>query len=80
MDVSDLPQVVRNAGRFHEVISVLIKYGLAPWLSRIEVDWVQSHFKSEDGQQIGSMSQEKRVRLALTELGTMKPLPVVMGW
>ncbi len=62
--------MVRNAGRFHEVVSVLIKYGLAPWLNRIDVDWVQRNFKSEDGQHIGEMSQEKRVRLALTELGT----------
>ncbi|MCR9291557.1 MAG: AarF/UbiB family protein [bacterium] len=70
MEVSDLPQMVRNAGRLHEVISVLAKYGLAPWLSTIDVDWLQKHFRSEDGQKIGSMSLEQRVRLALAELGT----------
>lgn len=70
MNVSELPKLVRNASRFHEVITVLVKYGLAPWLGNVQADWVQRHFRSEDGQKIADLSMEVRVRLALTELGT----------
>ena len=70
MAVSDLPRLVRNAGRFHEVVAVALKYGIAPWLPNIQADWVQRHLRSEDGQKISDMSQPVRVRMALTELGT----------
>lgn len=70
MDVKDLPRLVRNAGRFHEVVSVAVKYGLAPWLSNVKAEWVQRQLRSNDGQQIGDLSEPVRVRMALTELGT----------
>ncbi len=70
MAVSDLPRLVRNAGRFNEVIAVALKYGIAPWLSSVQADWVQRHLRSDDGQKISEMSQPERVRMALTELGT----------
>ena len=62
--------MVRNAGRFNEVVAVAIKYGVAPWLSNVQADWVQRHLSSNDGQKIGGMSHPVRVRMALTELGT----------
>ena len=70
MAVTDLPRLVRNAGRFHEVVAVALKYGIAPWLSNIQADWVQRHLRSNDGQKIGELSEPVRVRMALTELGT----------
>lgn len=70
MEVSDLPRLVRNAGRFNEVVSVAAKYGLAPWMANLKADWVQRHFRSSDGQVISELSEAERVRLALTELGT----------
>ncbi len=70
MEVSDLPRMVRNAARFHEVVSVAAKYGIAPWLSNIKADWIQRHLRSTDGQQISELSEPERVRMALTELGT----------
>ena len=70
MEVSELPQLVRNAGRFHEVVAVLVRYGLAPWMRTIQVEWIQRHFRSSDGQEIAEMSQAVRIRMALTELGT----------
>lgn len=70
MAVTDLPRLVRNAGRFHEVVAVALKYGIAPWLSNIQTDWVQRHLRSNDGQKIGELSEPVRVRMALTELGT----------
>ncbi|EMI53950.1 ABC1 kinase family protein [Rhodopirellula sallentina] len=70
MAVSDLPKLVRNAGRFHEVVAVVLKYGLAPWLCNVKADWVQRQLRSNDGQQIAELPEAVRVRMALTELGT----------
>ncbi len=70
MEVSDLPRLMRNASRFHEVVGVLMKYGLAPWLGGVQAEWVQKHLRSHDGQQISQLPDDVRTRNALTELGT----------
>ncbi|MAI32449.1 MAG: AarF/ABC1/UbiB kinase family protein [Rubripirellula sp.] len=70
MEVTDLPRLVRNTARFHEVVSVAMKYGIAPWLSGIRTEWVQRHLRTTDGQQISELPEAVRVRMALTELGT----------
>lgn len=70
MEVSDLPKLVRNAGRFNEVVRVAVKYGIAPWLGNVQAEWVQRHLRSSDGQKIGDLPEPVRIRLALTELGT----------
>ena len=70
MDVSSLPQLVRNAGRLNEVVGVLVRFGVAPWLQSIHVDWIQRHLRTKSGDQISELSQAKRIRLAFTELGT----------
>jgi len=70
VEVTDLPRLVRNTARFHEVVSVAMKYGIAPWLSGIRTEWVQRHLRTTDGQQISDLPEAVRVRMALTELGT----------
>ena len=70
MEVSDLPKLVRNAGRFNEVVAVALKYGIAPWLTGVKADWIQRQLRSHDGQAIGDLPEAVRVRMALTELGT----------
>lgn len=70
MDVSGLPQLVRNAGRLTEVVQVLARYGLAPWMQNIPAEWVQRPFRTNSGKKIGDLTTEARVRLAMTELGT----------
>ena len=70
MEVTNLPRLVRNTARFHEVVAVAMKYGIAPWLSGIRTGWVQRHLRTSDGQQISDLPEAVRVRLALTELGT----------
>jgi len=70
VEVTDLPRLVRNTARFHEVVSVAMKYGIAPWLSGIRTEWVQRHLRTTDGQQISELPEAVRVRMALTELGT----------
>ena len=56
--------------RLHQVVSVLAKYGLAPWLSRVPLRWVQRHLETADGTAISNLSGPARVREALTEVGT----------
>jgi ubiquinone biosynthesis protein len=70
MDISIVPQLARNSARFREVVSTLAKYGLANWLSHARAEWVQQLFTSSTGEDIQGLSQNERIRLALTELGT----------
>ena len=43
MEISELPRLAKNAGRVREVLSVLVKYELAPWLGNVKAEWVQRH-------------------------------------
>ena len=70
MDVNTVPQLARNSARFREVVSILAKYGLANWLGQARVEWVKELFTDSNGEEIRKYSQNQRVRLALTELGT----------
>ena len=69
MKLSSIPQVVRNARRWTEIVRILSRYGLADWISRLNVDFIKDHLKDVDGQALARQSAEKRIRLALTELG-----------
>lgn len=68
MEISEIPQLVRNAGRFREVITILAKHGLADWLSGSSPDWV-NRLRGIDVDR-NRHSTEQRIRIALTELGT----------
>jgi ubiquinone biosynthesis protein len=70
MKLSTLPQFARNANRLREILTILSKYGLADWVSRLDFDLVKGLFKAKDGQGLTDLSPEKRIRLVLTELGT----------
>lgn len=70
MRIDTIPQFARDSKRLHEIVSTFAKYGLAPWLKNVQANWVQKHFQSSDGQQIGELSQGVRLRLVFTELGT----------
>jgi ubiquinone biosynthesis protein len=69
MKLSSIPQIYRNVRRGTEIISVLSKYGLADWISRLNVEFVKDQLKSRDGEAIARYSREERIRMALTELG-----------
>lgn len=70
MKITSIPQFARNANRLREILTVLSKYGLADWLSHVELDVVKGLFKARDGKLLTEHSRETRIRLALTELGT----------
>jgi ubiquinone biosynthesis protein len=69
MKLSSIPQVVRNARRWTEIVRILSRYGLADWISRLNVDFIKDHLKDVEGQALARQSAERRIRLALTELG-----------
>jgi ubiquinone biosynthesis protein len=60
----------RNAKRVGEILAILGRYGLADWLSGLNYDWIHGRLVSFDGARLGQLTQEARIRLALTELGT----------
>jgi ubiquinone biosynthesis protein len=59
-----------DLARAADVAGVLVKYGLAGWLS--DINWPPLHdaLKSHGGQVLSDQPFEARVRLALTDLGT----------
>ena len=67
--LSMLVKMDASARRLKEILSVFGKYGLADWMQGIQYDWLQQWLTSPDGRKISELSQETRVRLAITELG-----------
>ena len=69
MKISSIPQLYRNVRRWQEILAILRRYGLADWLSHLKFDFIRDWMKDEQGVPLSSYSREKRIRLALTELG-----------
>ena len=69
MKITSIPQIYRNVNRWGEILSVLSKYGLANWVSRLDLDFVKGLFKDADGEVLALHRPEVRIRLALNELG-----------
>jgi ubiquinone biosynthesis protein len=70
MNLTSLPQLARNANRLREIVTILSKYGLADWVSRLHVGFAGRFLKGPDGQRLSDMTTERRIRLTLSELGT----------
>ncbi len=70
MKLTTLPQFKRDADRFREIVSVLVKYGLADWLETHEPEFINSLRKKRKNNKLAELSHEARIRMALTELGT----------
>src|SRR5947209_6030349 len=68
--LASIPQFARNANRLREILTILSKYGLAGWINRLDIDFMKGWLKGRDGVGLAQLSQESRIRLALTELGT----------
>lgn len=69
MKLSTLPQAYRNVNRATEILSVLSRYGLADWLSRLNLEFAKGLLKGRDGADLARHSREVRIRLALVDLG-----------
>lgn len=68
--VSSVPRIVRNAARLQQVIGVLTRYGVAPWLRHVPLRWVQTHLETSNGIAISELNGPERIREAITEIGT----------
>jgi ubiquinone biosynthesis protein len=60
----------RNAHRLREIVTILAKYGLADWMAALKLKFLKNWLRSADGQKLGGLTTEARIRLAITELGT----------
>ncbi len=69
MKITTIPHLYRNLNRAVEVLTVLSKYGLANWISRLDVEFAKDLFKTRDGASLARFTGQERIRLALTELG-----------
>jgi ubiquinone biosynthesis protein len=69
MKITTIPLLYRNLNRALEVLAVLSKYGLANWVSKLDVEFAKDILKTRDGASLARFSPEQRIRLALTELG-----------
>lgn len=70
MKVTAIPQIARNINRATEVVAILSKYGLADWIDRLDVGLVKGIYRRTLGRTLTDMTRERRIRLALIELGT----------
>jgi ubiquinone biosynthesis protein len=69
MRISTLPQIYRHLGRWREIIAVMSKYGLAGGLQRLGVPFTKNLLRDRDGHALVDETNERRIRLALQELG-----------
>ncbi len=64
-----IPQLYRNVRRWTEILAILSKYGLADWLSRLNIEFFKDRLKAPDGAALARLTQAERVRLAMSGLG-----------
>jgi ubiquinone biosynthesis protein len=70
MKLTAIPQLARNVIRLREILTVLSKYSLADWISRLDLDFARRFYsKRGDGRTLPELTHETRIRLALSELG-----------
>ena len=69
MKISTIPSVYRHVNRWREILTVLSKYGLADWISRLDIEFVKDLLKNRDGELLARHSREARMRMAIEELG-----------
>ncbi|MCU0705340.1 MAG: AarF/ABC1/UbiB kinase family protein [Fimbriiglobus sp.] len=70
VNLAQIPQLARNGNRLAEIAGVLAKYGLADWIARLDVRFLNRLMRTTPIRPITDAAPEARVRLALTELGT----------
>ncbi|MCH8922711.1 MAG: AarF/ABC1/UbiB kinase family protein, partial [Planctomycetes bacterium] len=69
MKITSIPQIYRHVNRWREILSILSKYGLADWLSHVDIELTKNLLKNRQGEALARQSRERRIRLALVELG-----------
>ena len=70
MKLSKFSQFKNNASRFHTIIAVLTKYGLANWIKKEDPSFIKGLVTSAQGDSLAGLPFAIRLRMAFTELGT----------
>lgn len=70
MKINSFSQFTDNAARSKQIFKVLTKYGLANWVKENDPEYIKNLFKDTEGESVAGVPLPKRLRLALTELGT----------
>jgi ubiquinone biosynthesis protein len=70
MILASITRLEKHARRLNEILSILGRYGLADWFGNLPYDWIQNRLVTLDGERLGGLTKEARIRLALIELGT----------
>ncbi len=69
MKLSSLPHAYKHFNRLREIASVLIKYGLADWIDRLDLEFAKDLLRDSGSEALARQKRETRIRLALSELG-----------
>lgn len=69
MKITAIPQLARNISRAREVLGILSKYGLADWVSRLNLRLVKGIYRRTVSRDLAELTTYARIRMALTELG-----------
>jgi ubiquinone biosynthesis protein len=70
LDLTAIPALARHAARLAEIARVLVKFGLAGWLCRLDSAFVRRWSHGTELARLSSLTHEARIRFALAELGT----------
>ena len=60
---------IQNTKRFQEIVKISTKYGFADWVRDSFPEFIKEKFVAVDGQDISTLPWEKRLSMALMELG-----------
>ncbi len=70
LDLASVPQLARNLTRVVEIVRTLARYGLADAVVRLDPGFVRRWAAGSSIVRLSNESQEARIRLVLTDLGT----------
>ena len=66
----DIKKHSAHAKRLAEILHILCRYDLADWFKGVSIEFILDHLVSPKEKEILAMPLSKRLRLALTEMGT----------
>ena len=69
MPIGKIRRATRYIARYREIFGVLVRYGLADWARRIDIDFAREVVTRQADPELLRLSTEERIRRALLELG-----------
>lgn len=69
MPIGKIRRATRYIARYREIIGILVKYGLADWAKRLDLDFIRGFVSGTVLKETQNISTEGRIRMAIMELG-----------